>query len=389
MSAPASSARGAPRNGGAGRSAPRTERCSIAVNFSATDCRVARSCARSSWLCSIQLATDSKAFAVRSSVLAARVSNLATAASNSSSARRASSTEGFGAGRGADVPRARSREESRDSRSPIASSLSSSSRSSASASGFRVRRISSPDCFRAGSGAVSPRRRRAGGLPGGVRDGKIATVCRRSCRVRRRRRDHPPRLPADPASVELPGRIAFARGAAPASPRRRPSRRCWSALAAGKPRQSVADRIELVVLVPVIRRNALFGRLLRDYLVQPIAQAHARATRSFLRDLSRFSPDSPDAPSRGLVHFINRRRRCLDRRAFGSRGRHARCFDADGEQTIKVAPKWVNSGSFHLFGLFTKVVALIGCKSMKIPLTKGHAPNRVGGVCKPSGSPGG
>ena len=99
-----------------------------------------------------------------------------------------------------------------------------------------------------------------------------------------------------------------------------PRCRCWSALAAGKPRQSVADRIDLVVLIPVIRRNALFGRLLRDDLVQPIAQAHARSARSFLRDLSRFSPNSPDAPSRGLVHFINRRRRCLDRRSSGSRG---------------------------------------------------------------------
>ena len=157
---------------------------------------------------------------------------------------------------------------------------------------------------------------------------------------------------------------------------------------AGKPGQPVANRVELLVLIQVIHRNALVGGLLRDYLVQPVAQTHARATRGFLRDFSRFSPDSPDAPSRGSVHFINRRRRCLDRRAFGSSGRHRRCFDADGEQTIKVAPKWVNSPPFRP-ELFTKVVARIGCKSMKTPLTKRHAPKQVRRRLQTQGFPGG
>src|SRR5271169_6490207 len=53
-----------------------------------------------------------------------------------------------------------------------------------------------------------------------------------------------------------------------------------------------------------------------------------------------------------------------------------RCFGAYGEQTIKAAPKWVNSPPPRP-ELFTKVVARIDCTSMKNPLTKGHAPKQV------------
>jgi hypothetical protein len=64
------------------------------------------------------------------------------------------------------------------------------------------------------------------------------------------------------------------------------------------------------------------------------------------------------------------------------------CFDADGEQTIKVAPKWVNSPPFRP-ELFTKVVARIGCKPIKIPLTKRHAPKQVRRRLQTQAFPGG
>jgi hypothetical protein len=67
-----------------------------------------------------------------------------------------------------------------------------------------------------------------------------------------------------------------------------------------------------------------------------------------------------------------------------------RCFDADGEQTIKVAPKWVNSSSFHL-----RVVVYKSCSTHRLQIGKnslnGGTRTEAGSaaIFKPSGSPGG
>ncbi len=90
-----------------------------------------------------------------------------------------------------------------------------------------------------------------------------------------------------------------------------------SVVAARKPRNALADRVEPVVAFEIGGFDALFGGFVGDDFVEPIAQAHAGAARGLFGERARLAPYASDVPSRRAVHGFNRRRRCADRRAFG------------------------------------------------------------------------
>ena len=103
--------------------------------------------------------------------------------------------------------------------------------------------------------------------------------------------------------------------------------------------QAIANGVEPAVLVQIFWVDALFGGLVGDDLVEPLAQAHSGASRGFLRGVARLATDPSDAPRGGFVHWRNRGRRFRIEAPSARLAPRSGCFGRRGEEFVNGAPK--------------------------------------------------